>query len=103
MAQAKESVSCNLEAMTPEERERYNEVKGKINASKNHVSELPNGYLFTLKAEKDMIQNVGEFLSYEKSCCPFFEFAVNIREETLTFSITGPEDAKEIIKGVFSL
>ncbi|HQU94160.1 MAG TPA: hypothetical protein PLK77_17815 [Pyrinomonadaceae bacterium] len=103
MTQSKESAFCNLKAMSAEERTRYNEVKAKINASKSGVSELPNGYSFSLKADKDMIREVGEFLSYEKSCCPFFEFAVNIKEETLTLAITGPEDAKDIIKGAFNL
>src|SRR5690606_34321321 len=97
------SVFCNLKAMSPEERTRYNEVKAKIKAEKISVEELPNGYVISLKADKEMICNVGEFLIYEKSCCPFFEFAFNIKKESMTLSITGPDDAKEILKGAFSL
>ena len=51
-ALANERFYCNAKALSPAERQRYNEVSGKLFAAVSEKSELKNGYGFHLSAKE---------------------------------------------------
>jgi hypothetical protein len=49
----------------------------------------------------DLLQTIAAFISYERLCCPFFHFNLDVEpnQGPLWLSITGAIDIKEFLQG----
>ena len=96
---------CNVNALTENERKRYRELTGKLEASRQSVKELTDGYAFRFKAESELILETAEFIAYERLCCPFFDLELAIEHDTnrLWLRLRGQEGIKEFIRHEFKL
>ena len=61
--------------------------------------ELPNGYAFRLPNESEVLRTAAEFIAFERLCCPFFGFGLEIEREggAVWLSLTGREGVKPFI------
>ncbi len=93
-------LACNLAAMTPEQRQRYGEIKNRLRSAAQEVKELPNGYAFRYVPDPALLMTAAEFTTLESRCCPFFSFVLEIHSGggPLWLRITGPKAAKPFIK-----
>jgi hypothetical protein len=59
--------------------------------------DLPNGYSFQFPAE--MFDEVAQFVSKERRCCPFlaFEIVMAPADGPLSLRVTGPEGTREFL------
>lgn len=95
--------ACNVSALDAGQRERWMALTQKLRAAGQEIKELPDGYAFRFPAESQMIQDLGEFIAYERLCCPFFDLELVIEREggPLWLRLKGREGAKEFIRAEF--
>lgn len=91
---------CDLNAFTPEQRRRHEEVSQRLFASRQEVRELADGYAFRFPGDLDSCLLAGEFISHEHICCPFFRLELEIEpgQGALWMRITGGEAIKQFVK-----
>ena len=68
---------------------------------KAHVisrQELDSGYSFKFKATDEILDKLNVFIKTERQCCSFFTFQLTVDESNAILNITGPEEAKELLK-----
>lgn len=91
-------IACVLDAIPNEHRERHEWLAHQFIAAINNVSELENGYQFGLPDQPNMIVHVAEWIAWERLCCPFFHFHIEVEQETISVSLTGGEGVKDFLK-----
>ena len=96
---------CNVAGMNAEQRKRYTVLIKKLQTSKQEVRELPDGYAFRFSAESSNIQDLAEFIVYERLCCPFFDFDLAVEREggPVWLRLRGREGVKDFIRLEFGI
>jgi hypothetical protein len=96
---------CNIKALNSEQRKRMGELVNRMNAKRQQVKELPDGYAFRFAGEPELVKDLAEFAIYEKMCCPFFDFEIALERENgpLWLRLKGREGVKAFIKMEFGL
>ncbi|MEW6129040.1 MAG: hypothetical protein AB1757_18525 [Acidobacteriota bacterium] len=91
---------CRLDALTPAERERHLSLWKSLQAAKQAVRELDNGYAIGFPGDSKTLMAVAEFISRERRCCPFFTFEIEAagEDKPLWLRLTGNKGVKEFIK-----
>ena len=99
------SFVCNMNALSPAQRERYKEVIGNLNENRLTIKELADGYAFRYKADAQLIQEAAEFIVYERLCCPFFDFELAVEQDSnrVWLQLRGQEGIKEFIRYEFNI
>jgi hypothetical protein len=87
-------IACNLNAIGPADRPRYNKLVERLRAAIREKTDLSDGYTYRLDTESITQQEVAEWISLEKRCCPFLTFELKNSQLTLR----GPAGAKEILQ-----
>ena len=93
-------LACNVQAIPAELRPIHQANTELIFTSVQEVQELPTGYALRLPNETDILQTVIAFISYERLCCPFFRFALEIEPEQgpVWLRLTGNVDVKPFLR-----
>ena len=94
---------CNTKALNKTERERYNQLTGKLANARVETRELPDGYGFRLNSEMITLPEVGEWISWESKCCPFFGFEIALGRDNgpLWLTLRGRDGVKVFIRAEF--
>jgi len=71
-------IACDPNAISAEQRERWLEVGTQLYAAVQEVQELPDGYTFRLPSDPEMLLIVAEDLNFERLCCPFVRYTLEI-------------------------
>ena len=88
-------IACDMNAFTPEQRRRYDEVSSRLRQMTEEVVELPDGYAFRYKTDETTWLKAAEYVDLERRCCPFFAFALELEPGgTVWLKLTGREGAK---------
>ena len=97
--------ACNPSALSKDERARYSALTKQLIAEKQEVKELPDGYALRFATNSQSIRDAAEFITYEKLCCPFFDFnlIVERNDGALLLELKGREGVKEFIKSEFGI
>ena len=92
-------LACNARAFSSVQQERYRQLVVALQSRIEAVEELPDGYAFRFPSEAALCQNVMEFATLERLCCPFLVFRLELApgQGPLTLSLTGPSGVKQII------
>ncbi|HEY4383040.1 MAG TPA: hypothetical protein VGN34_01005 [Ktedonobacteraceae bacterium] len=93
-------LACNIAAIPKELRPVHQANTERVFASAQEVRELATGYAWRLPNETEMLQTVAAFLLYERLCCPFFHFTLEIEpnEGPIWLQITGASDVKSLLQ-----
>ncbi|MGH9426236.1 MAG: hypothetical protein ACRD2L_08035 [Terriglobia bacterium] len=105
-AAGKESpFACNVAGISAEQRPRYMALAKKLISAKQEVRELKDGYAFRFSSESSTIQELAEFIAFERLCCPFFDFEMVIEREggPAWLRLRGREGVKEFIRIEFGI
>ena len=103
---AKESpFACNVSGISAEQRPRYLALAKKLVSTKQEVRELADGYAFGFPVEASTIQDLAEFITYERLCCPFFDLEIVVEREggPAWLRLRGREGVKEFIRIEFGI
>lgn len=99
-------LACNMTALPKEMRPVHQARLEHLATSVQEVRELSTGYGLRLPNETDLWQTLMAFLSYERLCCPFFRFMLEIEphQGPIWLHITGDVDVKAFLQseGFFS-
>ena len=101
---SKESpIACVMAALDDDEKRRRKELEERLGASVEEVRELADGYAVRLPAGARTVLEVAEFVTYERLCCPFLDFEINVGREggPLWLRLTGREGVKEFVRQEF--
>ena len=92
--------ACDFTAMDSEQRERYRALRRLLSEDFIEARELDTGYAFRHSSEADVLVALAEYVSLERLCCPFFDFAIEVGhgEGQVWLRMTGPEGAKGILE-----
>ena len=90
-------ISCSL--TDAELIDRKLELKTKIFSKLKKKVELEDGFIYYFDDEKDLADNITEFMLKEKDCCPFFKFDLSILpfEKGIAFQISGSKEIKNML------
>lgn len=95
-------LACNIQAIPAEIRPVHSVNTERLRASIQEVQTLPAGYAVRLSNDADILQTVLAFLRYERLCCPFFRFALEMEPEQgpIWLHITGKQDVKPFLQSM---
>lgn len=93
-------LACNVFAIPKNYRPIHEANTKRIFASIQEMQELSTGYAWRLPNETELLQTVVAFLSYERLCCPFFHFRLEIEPDQgpVWLQITGAVDVKAFLR-----
>lgn len=93
-------LACTIDAIPKEQRPLHQANAERLFASAQEIRELATGYVWRLLNETDLLQTVAAFIRYERLCCPFFHFKLEVEpnQGPIWFSITGAVDVKEFLQ-----
>src|SRR5262245_50307214 len=94
-------IACTLSERALLERRRA--IMDTFRTTQVTVSELPDGYAFTLAATSDALLQIASLVDLERECCPFLTFKIVVegRNELMRLEVTGPTEAKTVIAHFF--
>jgi hypothetical protein len=93
-------LACDLGALDAAQRARYSTLRAELGARRLGVREVADGYVFSYPGEPDVIMSVAEFVTLERRCCPFFDFALEVSADApqVRLKIGGGLDVKEFMR-----
>ena len=97
--------ACNMKAMNAEQRQRYNVLAKQLQMTIQEIKELPDGYAFRLPSETRVVKDAAEWIAYERLCCPFFDFGLEVERNggAMWLRLTGREGIKPFIRSEFDI
>jgi hypothetical protein len=94
---------CNLKALTATERQEHLQLTKRLAQALLKATEIADGYAFELDGRQLTLKDLATWTDFERRCCPFFDFVVELRRENgpMTLRLTGREGVKEFIRAEF--
>jgi hypothetical protein len=98
-------LACNASALDAQQRLRIRVLLNLFHSSQQGIKELPSGYAVRLPGESSIIHDVAEYITLERLCCPFFDFALEAEREggPISLTLTGREGVKEFARIEFGI
>jgi len=93
-------LACDMTAIPAEQRQTHLSASRELFSQIRETRELSEGYQFRFASEPDVIRRLAEFVSLEKLCCPFLNFAIDVEAENgpVWLRLTGREGVKAFIR-----
>jgi hypothetical protein len=81
------------------------ELVQKLKNARIETEELPDGYAFRLKTEQVSLNELAEYVTSERKCCPFFDFEIELKREggPLWLRLRGKEGVKAFMRHEFDI
>ena len=96
-------LACNLKAIPAAERPHYNDLMKRLRTAVRERRQIPHGYAFGLDGKVIGLGELGEWMSMERQCCPFFSFQLSVaaQDEQWLLALTGPSGVEALIEQEF--
>jgi len=93
-------LACDMTAIAAEQRPLHLANSRELFSSVAEFRELPDGYEFRLTDGPGLLTKLGEFVSFERLCCPFLRFEVRVEAESgpVWLSLRGREGVKDFMR-----
>ena len=93
-------LACDFTAMDTEQRRRYRALRRRLSEDLHEARELEHGYAFRHSSEAEMLIAMAEYITLERLCCPFFDFAIEVGRDggEVWLKMTGGQEAKRILQ-----
>ena len=97
-------IACDLDAISATDRPRYNELRAMLRPAAVGKRELPDGIAIQISTERMALAQVAEWISFERKCCPFLEFTIDVAPKSgpVWVSLTGRTGVKEFLAQAFA-
>ena len=97
-------LACDLSAISASDRPHYNELRRAVAASVIGKRVLADGLAIQIDIGRIALPQIAEWISFERKCCPFFEFRIDLAPESgpVWLSLTGRAGVKEFISEAFA-
>lgn len=96
-------LACNLKAIGPGERPRYNELIKRLRAAIRERTDRADGYDFRLDGKSIALPEVADWIRLERLCCPFLNFQLSASgsRPNWVLTLTGPTGVKALLQEEF--
>jgi hypothetical protein len=93
------ALSCTLDALKGEQRERHKALWQQLQGAAVGSRELPDGYAFGFSMDESLFVKAAEYVILERRCCPFFHFSLELEPEADAFwlKLAGGEEVKAFL------
>jgi hypothetical protein len=97
-------LACELNAISAGDRPRYDELRRMLGAAAVGKRELSDGIAIKISTERMTLAQLAEWISFERKCCPFLEFTIDVAPKSgpVWVSLTGRAGVKEFLAQAFS-
>jgi hypothetical protein len=97
-------IACDLGLISASDRPRYNELRRMLASAAVRKRELPNGIEVQISTERMTLAHLAEWISFERKCCPFLDFRIDVAPESgpVWVSLTGRAGVKEFLSHAFT-
>ncbi len=94
------ALACNFGAMDAGQRERYRALRQLLGRDFREAREMEDGYAFRHSSEAEVLVALAEYVSLERLCCPFFDFAIEVGRDggEVWLRMRGPKGAKGVLE-----
>jgi len=90
--------ACRIDTLDPHQRRRQQELLALMRRRAQSQDELADGYAFRLPTDPVLFQQVAEWVSLERRCCPFVHFTLEWKEDdSVWVRFTGPAGVKPFL------
>ena len=95
-------IACSL--TESELRERRQDIMDAFRSMHVTAIELADGYAFTFPASSEALQRIAELVDLERQCCAFLTFRIVVEAAiaVMRMEVTGPGEAKKVIREYFN-
>ena len=95
--------ACNIFGLTAEQRQRHAQLVKRLKSARQEIRELADGYELRFNVEPATVQELAEFMIYERRCCPFFDLELVLEREDgpAWLRLRGRQGVKEFIRTEF--
>lgn len=91
-------IACQLKALDVAQRQRQKELLDIVRGKIRRVIELDDGYELEFPSDSASFMEVAEWVSLERRCCAFAEFAIESRRDAgVWVRLTGGPGAKDVL------
>ena len=91
-------IACQLKALDAAQRQRQKELLEIVRGKIRRVIELDDGYELELPSDSESFMEAAEWVSLERRCCAFAEFAiVSRRDASVWVRLSGGPGAKDVL------
>jgi hypothetical protein len=91
-------IACRAHALDKAQRQRQQALLDKVRRTVLGKQDLPDGLALTFAADAGVFLELAEWVSLERRCCPFLDFALEWnREDVMSVRLTGQPGIKEFI------
>src|SRR5215204_2973872 len=101
MTETKQSpLACDMTSIAPEQRQTHLAASRELFLRIRETHELSDGYKFQFADEPNVLSRLVEFVTLEKLCCPFLNFAIEIEAENgpVWLRLSGRDGVKAFIR-----
>jgi|SRR5215831_17596038 len=98
-------LACNAAALNPAQRQRVVALVSRFRAVQLEIREMSSGYAIRLPSEASVLHDAAEYITLERQCCPFFDFALRAEREggPVWLILTGRDGVKELARIEFGI
>jgi hypothetical protein len=90
-----------MAALSASERERHAAARETWASAATARRELDEGLEFQLPATPELLTMLAEFIGFERRCCPFFTFELQVDGgPEMVFRMTGPAGTKAFLESL---
>ena len=92
-------IACNLDAISPSDRPRYDTLRAMLAAAAVGKRELPDGVAVHISTDRMPLVQLAEWISFERKCCPFLDFTIDVTSNSgpVWLSLRGRAGVKEFL------
>lgn len=94
-------LGCNIQAIGAVERPRYDGLVARLRGAMRDRTELADGHSYSLDSAKIAPEEVSEWITMERLCCPFLIFQIEREGEVSRLTMRGPEGVKAVLHDEF--
>jgi len=91
-------IACRANALDKTQRQRQQALLETVRRTALDKHDLPDGLALSFPADTAVFLELAEWISLERRCCPFLEFALEWkRDDSVSVRLTGQPGVKELI------
>jgi hypothetical protein len=97
-------IACRLDALDETQRQRQQALLESVRRLAPGTQELPDGFGLVFPADAALFVQLAEWISLERRCCPFLEFALEWKlDDSVWVRLTGQPGVKDFIAAQMGL
>jgi hypothetical protein len=98
-------IACDLNALTPAERERRRTLVGALAQAIVDRAELDHGFELRVDAAELDLPALAEWIALERRCCPFLNFTIELAagDGPVTVALSGADGVKDFLRAEMGL